>query len=328
MKHLSTSYTAILLLICASFLISCDDEDENEIKNDNTVFDYFENNPDYSVLTNAIEVAGLRSTLDGRGTFTVFAPNNDALSLFLSSNNLDLNNLTPEERTLLQQVLLYHVLETEVLSSGFSTDYVKTAAVDGAGFPLDLYVDADDLTLNEIPLDANLIDIELDNGIVHALDGTLSLPSIVTLLSLNPDFSNLETALTQENLVTALADEDVLFTVLAPTNAAFTALIDADTNDDLDDINDVLQIADLDEILKFHVISDTSLREDDFTDGLQVNTFADGNSTFTVDASDGAPVITVDGVTLANFEFTNITARNGVIHSIDNLLFAGMEEAN
>ena len=56
----------------------------------------------------ALEITGLDETLDQNGTFTVFAPNNDAFSAFLLENGFENLNAIPTET--LKRYLLNHVL--------------------------------------------------------------------------------------------------------------------------------------------------------------------------------------------------------------------------
>ena len=76
--------------------------------------------------------------------------------------------------------------------------------------------------------------------------------SIVKLVQDNSDLSTLESALTKfPDLVTALSSTTSEYTVFAPDNAAFTALLSAIGQTSLDDIpEDVLR-----EVLEYHVIA-------------------------------------------------------------------------
>jgi uncharacterized surface protein with fasciclin (FAS1) repeats len=66
------------------------------------------NSADHKTLVAAVKAAGLVDTLSGAGPFTVFAPNNAAFSK-LPAGTVD-TLLKPENRTMLQTVLTYHVV--------------------------------------------------------------------------------------------------------------------------------------------------------------------------------------------------------------------------
>ena len=322
MKNLRKLTTAVLILLTATFITSCDDDDDNAVASENTAYDFLEDNlDDYSILKEAVDLAGLRSTLEGPGPFTIFAPDNDAFTSFIN-NNPDFNQLSDIPRTSLQSLLLYHVLGTEVTSSALANGYVKTAANNGSN-SLDAYISADNTTINGVALDATALDIEVDNGVIHAVEGVLPMPTVADLAVYNPDFSNLVTALSQENLVTALSTADVNatppspFTVFAPTNDAFQALIDADPNDGLNDINDVLGLSNLSDILLYHVVAGDEVRLEDLSDNFQVDPITMG--TFTVDITGGATITDGSGTT-TNIVVTDVTGTNGVVHAIDFVL--------
>jgi uncharacterized surface protein with fasciclin (FAS1) repeats len=69
----------------------------------------------FSTLVSAVQAAGLEGALRGDGPLTVFAPTNDAFSN-LPDGLVD-ELLLPENKDKLQQLLTYHVLAGQVLSS-------------------------------------------------------------------------------------------------------------------------------------------------------------------------------------------------------------------
>lgn len=66
------------------------------------------NSKDHTVLVEAVKAAGLVSTLESAGPFTVFAPTNKAFSMLPQGtvNNL----LKPENKATLTGILTYHVV--------------------------------------------------------------------------------------------------------------------------------------------------------------------------------------------------------------------------
>jgi uncharacterized surface protein with fasciclin (FAS1) repeats len=62
--------------------------------------------PELSTLVTAVQAAGLVEALSGDGSFTVYAPTNDA---FANLPEPILNALLAEPETLLREVLFYHV---------------------------------------------------------------------------------------------------------------------------------------------------------------------------------------------------------------------------
>ena len=141
---------------------------------------------------------------------------------------------------------------------------------------------------------------------------SLSLPvfadeqDIVDIAAGNDDFSILVTALQEAELVDALKSEGP-FTVFAPTNAAFEALLES-----LDiSAEDLLNHPQLADVLLYHVV-DGQVLSTDLEDGMTAETL--NNESITVDLSDGVK-INDSMVTTAD-----IMATNGVIHVIDAVL--------
>jgi len=66
------------------------------------------NSRDHTTLVAAVQAAGLADTLSGAGPFTVFAPTNAAFERLPAGTVQTL--LRPENRTMLQTVLTYHVV--------------------------------------------------------------------------------------------------------------------------------------------------------------------------------------------------------------------------
>ena len=69
-------------------------------------------NPDFGILAQLVQAAGLLETLDGEGPFTVFAPSDDA---FLPFTNNEIVSLLGDTDAL-TNVLTYHVVDGEMTS--------------------------------------------------------------------------------------------------------------------------------------------------------------------------------------------------------------------
>ena len=131
--------------------------------------------------------------------------------------------------------------------------------------------------------------------------------TIVDLAQSSSDLSTLVTALAEAGLVDDL-EADGPFTVFAPVNSAFDAL-GSDVVDRLlaDENGDILA-----EVLTYHVVPGRILASD-LQDGQTVTTLEGSELTVSITA-DGA---FVDGVAIIE---TDLTADNGVVHLIDEVL--------
>lgn len=135
--------------------------------------------------------------------------------------------------------------------------------------------------------------------------------NIVEIASGDEQFSILVEALQKAELVETLKGEGP-FTVFAPTNAAFEALLK-----ELDaTAEELLDRDDLKYILLYHVVAG-KVMSTDLTDGMMPETVQ--GSTIKIDLSDGV-MINDSKVTTADIE-----ASNGVIHVIDKVLLPESE---
>jgi len=272
-----------------------------------SVYDKAKSNHDFSTLVAAIDAAGLAETLDDPSeTFTVFAPPNAAFDKLPSE--LVTKLLDPTWSPQLQDVLLYHVLGSEV----FSTDLAEGLMVPTLNFQGDeITVSLDPPSIDEsvILIDDGLVDIDASNGVIHAIDSVLTPPSIsnniVDVAVGNEDFSTLVAALKAAGLVDALSGEGP-FTVFAPTNAAFDALPEGILDSLLLEEN----VDALSGILTYHVVAANAL-----SSSLELGD---------VETLNGATVaVTVDDGVLVNDStvvVADIITSNGIIHVIDAVL--------
>jgi len=304
------------LLFLSLILFSCSDDDDNGTNPDNnvTIAEFVANNENYSSLEAALDAAGLTATLNGDTDYTVFAPDNAAFSKFLADNNFA--TLADVPVPLLKNVLLNHVLQGDLESSDFSTGYVNTLAVYGTSTNnLSLYVNVgSSIQLNGAST-VSSANIEAKNGTIHAVSSVIPLPTVVTFATIDPTFSTLTAALTradQPDFVATLSAtaSPAPFTVLAPTNAAFEALLIELDVDNLSDIDGATLTA----ALNTHVIAGANVRAADLTDG-PVTTLG---SEIVIDAS--APSATDPNDRISNIIVTNVQAINGVVHAIDKVL--------
>lgn len=225
----------VFLMLISFTACSNDDDNTNDPGNEtNTIVDLAMDTPDLSSLVAALGRADgdLAAVLSGTGPFTVLAPTNAAFSTFLSENGFASLEDVPTD--VLSQVLLNHVITGEVTSSALvslGSGYTSTNATGAGGNNISLLFDTSNgVTFNNTAsVVSGLADIDADNGVVHVIDAVLGLPDVVDHALNNNNFTSLTGALTSEDLVTTLQGEGP-FTVLAPTNEAFTNFTNPDGN--------------------------------------------------------------------------------------------------
>lgn len=124
--------------------------------------------PELSTLSGLVIKAGLSSTLNGTGPFTVFAPSNAAFAKVPAKTMEDLG----KDPARLAAVLTYHVVPGKVMAADVKTNSnVKT--VNGANIAVSKageFVTVEDGMVQTA-------DIAATNGVVHVIDSVLIPPA-------------------------------------------------------------------------------------------------------------------------------------------------------
>jgi uncharacterized surface protein with fasciclin (FAS1) repeats len=314
----NTFFYAMLFLATVSFMSCSEDSDEvtpEPTPTTNTIIDIAQGD-DFTTLAAALDRVSLTATLNGTGPFTVFAPTNAAFTALLA--NLKLNGLDEVPDDLLTEILLNHVVSGTVMSTDLTAGYVSTLATGAQDTKVSLLVDlTDGVKLNNTAT-VTAADVVADNGVVHVIDQVILVPNVVATAVANPNFSILVAALTDERLAKAdfanTLSGDGPFTIFAPTNEAFTALLAS--NEEWNGLADI-PAETLEAVLKYHVIVGDNINASEITDGAKPTTF-EGN-TFVINTTDGVVITDVAGKE-SNVILADVQASNGVIHAIDRVL--------
>ena len=254
-------------------------------------------------LVAAVIQAELLTTLQGEGPFTVFAPTDQAFT----DAGIDLAALdTPEGKQTLSDILLYHVVASEVPSSAV-TDCLSADTVNTN--PLSFTVDDSGVMVNNATVVTP--DVQTSNGVIHVIDKVL-LPTatpndIPRTAQCTDSHATLVDAVIQAELLTTLQGEGP-FTVFAPTDQAF---VDAGIN--LAALNTEEGKAQLTDILLHHVYISEAVLSSQITDGATLS-MANGDN-ITISVTDGSVMIGDATVTLAD-----VATSNGVIHVVDKVI--------
>lgn len=308
-----------LSLICFSLLfVSCSDDDDDKQM---TIADYVASSANYSSLKAALDRAGLTATLDASTSFTVFAPDNAAFSAFLEDNGFASLNDVPVG--VLTEVLLNHVVVGVNRSSSLTTGYVKTLAKENTtDNEIDMYINTEDGVLINGQSSVVAADIDVSNGVIHAVDKVIGLPTVVTFATADATFSTLVAALTADpgfTYVTTLSSTTAPapFTVFAPTNTAFGNLLTELGANSLGDI----PIPTVQATLNTHVIAGANVLSSSLTNGMTVTTLGDS---FTINLGTSATFTDSNGRT-GNIVVTDVQASNGVIHVVDKVILPQLD---
>ncbi|NTW24392.1 MAG: fasciclin domain-containing protein [Lentimicrobium sp.] len=297
---------AIIAIAAVTIFASCSKDDTDDQMDSKNIVEVASSNADFSILVQALDKAGLVSTLEGAGPFTVFAPTNEAFNaLFAQLGVSGINDLSAET---LKPILLNHVISGSVKAMDITTGYVETFNNSAPGANnVKLFINKG----SNVMVDASKVvtaDVMASNGVIHAIDKVILPPSVVSHAINNPNFSILVQAVVKAGLVEALSATGP-FTVFAPTNAAFNALFAALGVSGIDN----LTAEQLTPILLYHVVSGNVLASQVSTGA--VPTLKAGSSINIVANTTGVKLNSNSNVVA-----TDVQGSNGVIHVIDAVL--------
>ncbi|MEZ4968773.1 MAG: fasciclin domain-containing protein [Flavobacteriaceae bacterium] len=325
-------------------LVSCNNDDDNDIIEEPTLMTIVETAQETDILSSLVAAlakadenadSDLIGALSGNGPFTVFAPTNGAFTALLASLD-DFDGLsdfdTPEKREILATILKYHVVVGAAATSSSLTNGQEFTTLQGE--TITVRIEGDVYLQDPTDTDAKVgpADVLASNGIVHVIDKVLVPQEVLDALNSEPMPNIVELAMDTEFLsllvgasvqadagLVDLLQTDGPFTVFAPTDTAFAALLDTlgDDYNSLADFDTPEEKALLAQILKYHVVAGAAAYSTDLSDGQMIET-AQGESV-TVSLSGG--VFIQDKTDMdAAVAPVDIAASNGVVHVIDKVL--------
>jgi len=196
-KKSTLTYVLAVCILAISYLSSCKKTVYPLLVNPGlNITGYFEANTQFSLFDQILERTGYAGFLGAYGAYTVFAPNNDAVNLYLKGmgkTTVDQVNIDT-----LKDMVRFHIIQDTITTGGFKDgklatptiygQYITTGAVNIAG--VSSYI----VNQQALVLQSNIL---LGNGIVHAIDHVLK-PAKFTIAQLvqnNPKYSIFNQAL-------------------------------------------------------------------------------------------------------------------------------------
>merc|ERR1712176_933469 len=273
----------------------------------NNIVDLAAANDNLSTLVSAVVAADLADALSGEGPLTVFAPTNDAFNA-LPAGVLD-SLLLPGNVDQLRNVLLYHVVSANALSSSLVNEDIKTLNGDN----VKITVMGSEVMVN----DAKVIvaDVIASNGIVHVIDAVLLPPanSIHDIITDIDDFSTLASAVDAADLSDVLSSGDGPYTVFTPDNKAFEKL----PSSLLTKLLTPVWQPQLQDVILYHTVGGAILSSD-LSDGLVAATLNYQANTLSINLD--PPRVNGGSKILIGAGLVDLKADNGVVHGVDTVL--------
>lgn len=297
-----TILIAAAVLISATVLTSCEKNEDTKMTGDMSIAEYAVSDPNFSILVQALSKANLVDVLNGDGNFTVFAPTNAAFTALFSE--LGVSGIADLSAETLTPILLYHVLGEEKKSGMITSGYYNTLSPAQESY-MSLNISTSMGVMINKTTKVLVADVDVKNGVIHAIDKVLLPPTVVDHAIANDNFSILVQAVVKAGLADVLKGVGP-FTIFAPTNAAFEALF---TQLGVSGISQ-LTAEQLIPILQYHVVSG-NVRSTSLTAG-NVETL---NGTISVSLMP-VPAINSNSKIIA----TDVQGSNGIIHVIDVVL--------
>lgn len=303
-----------------------------------TVLDHIKANPNYSLLTQAIEMADLSDALslmdqeNDNFPYTVFAPNNSAFEILMAQLNgaFGWQSIEDVPLEILQQVLLYHVIPGSNMVSA-EVGGVTLTSLQGESFSIDDNANIDDASYDDTAID--LVDIQSINGIVHGIDKVL-LPDTVFQAVLDQilnivercndkDFTTFTTAIEMVGMTSQVSTEEL--TAFAPNNGAFTSFfLTIENFDSLDDFDTPEELVLLKNLVEYHLYAGRLMASEIVPD-MTIETLYEDSFIFDQETLSFVP--SFEQASNANIVNSNIGASNGIIHEIDNVLVSSLDAA-
>lgn len=223
-----------ITLVITAFLASCKREQfQVNTTTDVNIMGYLNNGPaDFSQLIKILQRTGTDNSLNGYGTYTLFAPNNDAVNQYLK----DLGKSSVEDISVddLKDFVKIHLIRDTITSDQFNDGKLRTPTMYGQSL-LTGAQNVNGVTKLTINRQATVVkaDIRTGNGIIHIIDHVLK-PATLTLAQMieqNPAYSIFTQALKATGLYDTLnvlpanqPDSTKMFnTVLAESDAVLQA---------------------------------------------------------------------------------------------------------
>ncbi|XP_047408931.1 periostin isoform X1 [Sciurus carolinensis] len=248
------------------------------------------------------DVSKLREEIEGKGSFTYFAPSNEAWDNLDPDIRRGLENNVNVE---LLNALHSHMVNKRMLTKDLKNGMVIPSMYNNLGLFINHYPNGV-VTVNCARIiHGNQI---ATNGVVHVIDRVLTQigTSIQDFIEAEDDLSSFRAAAITSDLLESLG-RDGHFTLFAPTNEAFEKLPRGVLERIMGD-----KVAS-EALMKYHILN--TLQCSEAIMGGAVYETMEGN---TIEIGCEGDSITINGVKMVNKK--DIVTNNGVIHLIDEVL--------
>ncbi len=327
----------ILILLLVNTLYMCEEEQPvlRKSKSDRQVITQYildELNADmYSEFGEVLKITGLCNLLAVRGPFTLFLPTNDAMNEYYQENNAD--SYSDLDTLSLRKMILNHLVAQYITSNEIGLGTLRDTNALGDYIATEFL--GSDIIVNKTAMIVDR-DIYTANGVIHAINKVLNPieDDVYTILQNTPGYSIFTAGLQMTGLM------DTLKTIRFPygpryARTRFTVLAVADTLyqrygiNSIDDLinyytNEPDKITELENgfyrYMEYHCLGGTYYLSQ-LEEKLYPILSYDNNIAITLDNDyEINKNSETNEYTSFVLNVSNIPAKNGVIHTVDNLL--------
>ncbi|KAM4546068.1 periostin-like isoform 2-T2 [Odontesthes bonariensis] len=248
------------------------------------------------------ETSKLREEIEGKGSFTMFAPSNDAWDELDSTVRAALESNVNIE---LYNALHFHMVNGRLLTKDMKNDMTVTSMYNKLGFHINHYPNGV-VTVNCARIiHANQI---ATNGVVHVIDRVISAvdSTIKDTLDVVDDLSSFSAAAIASGIMDKL-DKPGHYTVFAPTNEAFDKLSPGRLERLMEDK------AVITALVNYHLLNSVQCAE-----AIMAGSVYETAEGSTIEIGCDGDSLTVNGIKMVLKK--DIVTSNGVIHLIDQVL--------
>lgn len=178
MKVKKFSYTFLFPLIFILFsLFACVDDKVGESYytfTGETIYSYLQKDSlgEFSEVVKAIDKAGLKGVFSSYGTYTFFAPTNDAMQAYYAKHGTSFEAITGDS---LKEMLYYHLLNVEYLTEAFVEGLLPTKNFNDRYINVSFSAFSSGKKIILVNQNSSIVDADLEthNGVIHAVGSVL-----------------------------------------------------------------------------------------------------------------------------------------------------------
>ena len=187
--HLNLFLPVLLTLILSACVSGMDPDKVYKVSEGYMIDEYIAQNPNLGLCSELIAKSSFNGMLHGYGSYTFFAPTDEALSAYLTSiGRSSVNELTTEEA---DAIIRYHVIRDSIKTTDLVDGRLPSPTISGKFLTSRVETDASDNAWYVLNRQSKIVenDISCDNGIVQVVDALLTPPTktVMQQLAALPD---------------------------------------------------------------------------------------------------------------------------------------------